>query len=144
VAPDNSHFVIAKVVVVHSNYAVEAWDVLAIRFAVALTLVFVVSIVPRVVVLVMLHSLKLVKEFLFILHFHRVTALVVFISPVAKGTSKGSWLVVIWVTELGKLAHAIPVDVLTVWHAILFILITLSLVLRLLLVVFVVVTSLIQ
>ena len=96
------------------------------------------------VVLVMLHSLKLVKELLFIVHLHRVIALVVFNSPVAKGTSEGRQLVVVRVAELGKLAHAIPVDVLAVRHTILFIFIALSLILRLLLIVFVVVTSLIQ
>jgi hypothetical protein len=46
--------------------------------------------------------------------------------------------------ELWELAHAVPVDFLAIWNAILFIFVALSLILRLLFIIFIVVTSLIQ
>ena len=109
----------------------------------------VVAIVPRrVIILVLHHGLQLVEE-LFILQLHRVCCLLASatafdIGVVVKGPTQRYQLIVIGIVELRELPHTVTIDVLTVWHAIFFVFITLTLVFRHLFVLFLVVAPLVQ
>ena len=61
-----------------------------------------------------------------------------------KSASKRHQFIVIRVMELGKLSHAIAIDVLTIGNAVIRVFVTLALILRLLIVFLFIITALVQ
>ena len=59
-------------------------------------------------------------------------------------TAKRDKLIIVAVVELWKLTHAVTIDVLTVWNAVIFILVALTLVLRLFIVFLLVIAALVE
>ena len=59
-------------------------------------------------------------------------------------TAERDELIIVAVVELWKLTHAVTIDVLTVWNAVIFILVALTLVLRLFIVFLLVIAALVE
>ena len=109
------------------------------------TLVTVEALIARVLqVLIELYCLKLLQELLIMLELDRVIRCVILCVGVLKCTTKRYKLVIVAVVELRELTHAIAVDVLTVWNAIILVLIALTLVLRLFIVFLFVIAALVE
>ena len=104
-----------------------------------------VAIVAGIVVVsVLLNCLKLVEK-LFVLEFDRITvALATFGRWLVESTSQRDELFVVRIVEFGELTHTIAVYVLAVRDAVIFVLIALSLILRLLVVFFFIIASLVE
>ena len=61
-----------------------------------------------------------------------------------KSATKRHQFIIIRIVELGKLPHAIAIDVLAIWNAVIRVFIALALILRLLIVLFLIIATLVQ
>lgn len=61
-----------------------------------------------------------------------------------KSATKRHQFIIIRIVELGKLPHAIAIDVLAIWNAVIRVFIALALILRLLIVLFLIIAALVQ